>query len=109
LNSNGAGKFKLSVNDFIVKAAALSMKHVPEVNSQFTEQFIRQFENVDISVAVATPSGLITPIVKNADLKGLSTISNDIKDLATRARDNKLAPHEYQVRRNIFVFYFFYR
>ena len=57
------------------------MKHVPEVNSQFTEQFIRQFDNVDISVAVATPSGLITPIVKSADLKGLSTISNDIKSI----------------------------
>lgn len=73
------------------------MKRVPEVNSQFTDAFIRQFETVDICVAVATPAGLITPIVKNADQKGLATISNTVKELAGRAREGKLTPQEYQV------------
>jgi pyruvate dehydrogenase E2 component (dihydrolipoamide acetyltransferase) len=98
LNAQGQGQFKLSVNDFVIKAAAMALKQVPEVNSQWTGQAIRRYKSVDISVAVSTPSGLITPIIKAPDSKGLSQISNNMKELAIRARDNKLAPHEYQVR-----------
>jgi len=96
LNEQSKGAYKLSVNDFIIKAAGLALKQVPECNSQWLDTSIRRYKTVDISVAVSTPSGLITPIVKNADAKGLSTISNTVKDLATRARDNKLAPNEFQ-------------
>ncbi|EIE81648.1 hypothetical protein G6F46_010829 [Rhizopus delemar] len=96
LNKSGDGKYKLSVNDFIIKASALALKKVPEVNSAWQGDFIRQYNSADICVAVATPSGLITPIVANAEAKGLSTISTQVKDLAKRARDGKLAPHEYQ-------------
>lgn len=95
-NEQSKGQYKLSVNDFLVKSAALALKQVPEVNSQWMGSFIRKYNTVDISVAVSTPSGLITPIVKNADLKGLVSISDNIKDLAKRGRDNKLAPEEYQ-------------
>ena len=95
-NDSGAGQFKLSVNDFVIKAAALSMKSVPEVNSAWADSYIRRYDNVDISVAVSTPAGLITPIVKSADMKGLVAISNDVKELAKRGRENKLAPNEYQ-------------
>lgn len=91
------GTFKLSVNDFIVKAAALALKQVPEVNSAWHGDFIRQYDNVDVSIAVATPSGLITPIVKDADLKGLVGISGEIKELAGRAKNNRLKPEEFQV------------
>ncbi|CDS04005.1 hypothetical protein LRAMOSA06960 [Lichtheimia ramosa] len=96
LNKSSEGKYKLSVNDFIVKASALSLKKVPEVNAAWQGDFIRQYKNADISIAVATPTGLITPIVTNAESRGLSDISNTVKDMATRARDGKLAPHEYQ-------------
>ncbi|KAL1935250.1 hypothetical protein VTP01DRAFT_4390 [Rhizomucor pusillus] len=96
LNKSADGKYKLSVNDFIVKASALSLKKVPEVNSAWQGDFIRQYNSADISIAVATPNGLITPIVTNAESRGLSDISNKIKDMATRARNGKLAPHEYQ-------------
>ncbi|KAI9272007.1 pyruvate dehydrogenase complex dihydrolipoamide acetyltransferase [Sporodiniella umbellata] len=96
LNKSAEGKYKLSVNDFIIKASALSLKKVPEVNSAWQGDFIRQYNAADICVAVATPSGLITPIVANAESKGLSSISAQVKDMAKRARDGKLAPHEYQ-------------
>ncbi|KAJ3287658.1 hypothetical protein HK104_008491 [Borealophlyctis nickersoniae] len=96
LNSQANGKFKLSVNDFVIKAASLALKDVPEVNSSWQESFIRQFKTADIAVAVATENGLITPIVAQAEAKGLSTISNSVKELAERARANKLQPHEYQ-------------
>lgn len=92
------GNFKLSVNDFIVKAAALSLKKVPECNSAWYGDFIRQYETVDVCVAVATPSGLITPIVPDADKKGLVSISGRVKELAARAKINKLKPEEYQVK-----------
>lgn len=82
---------KVSVNDVIVRAAALACRDVPEVNHPSNNN-----NDVDISIAVATPTGLITPIVPNADNLGLHGISTKIKDLATRARDNKLKPEEYQ-------------
>ncbi|GFY78103.1 dihydrolipoyllysine-residue acetyltransferase component of pyruvate dehydrogenase complex, mitochondrial [Trichonephila inaurata madagascariensis] len=87
---------KLSVNDFIVKAAALACKKVPEVNSSWQDTFIRQYNSVDVSVAVSTDAGLITPIVFRADSKGLSTISSDTKTLAAKAREGKLRPEEFQ-------------
>ncbi|EFC48127.1 predicted protein [Naegleria gruberi] len=97
LNKAGEKRgFKLSVNDFLVKAAALSMKKVPEINSSWQDTFIRQYNNVDLSVAVQTDSGLITPIVFSAETKGLSSISNEVKALAGKARENKLKPHEFQ-------------
>lgn len=98
LNEKQAKKdgVKLSVNDFVIKAAALAARAVPECNSSWQGDSIRQYNYVDMSVAVSTDGGLITPIVQDADLKGLSAISADVKDLATRARHNKLAPHEYQ-------------
>ncbi|KAL2811666.1 dihydrolipoamide acetyltransferase component of pyruvate dehydrogenase [Aspergillus granulosus] len=100
LNASADGKYKLSVNDFLVKACAVALQKVPQVNSSWTEEngqvVIRQHKAADISVAVATPAGLITPIVKNAQGLGLSSISNTIKDLGKRAKDNKLKPEEYQ-------------
>ncbi|KAF5390202.1 hypothetical protein D9757_002821 [Collybiopsis confluens] len=87
---------KLSVNDFIVKAAACALSDVPEANSAWLGEVIRTYKKADISVAVATPSGLITPIVKDAGSKGLATISAETKALAKKARDGKLAPSEYQ-------------
>ncbi|KAK6029572.1 pyruvate dehydrogenase complex dihydrolipoamide acetyltransferase [Ostertagia ostertagi] len=90
------GKTKISVNDFIVKASALACLRVPEANSFWMDSFIRQNNSVDVSVAVSTPAGLITPIVFNAHAKGLATISSEIKDLAARAKDGKLQPNEFQ-------------
>jgi pyruvate dehydrogenase E2 component (dihydrolipoamide acetyltransferase) len=88
--------YKLSVNDFIIKASAAAMKKVPEVNSSWRGDYIRQFNNADISVAVQTDNGLITPIVFNAEAKGLSDISNNVKTLAEKARNGKLQPQEFQ-------------
>jgi pyruvate dehydrogenase E2 component (dihydrolipoamide acetyltransferase) len=97
LNSQAKDQqYKLSVNDFVIKASALALRQVPEANSSWGGDVIRQFNNVDISVAVATPAGLITPIVTNADVRGLASISSMVRELAGKARDNKLAPHEYQ-------------
>jgi len=87
---------KLSVNDFIIKATALALRQVPAVNASWLDTVIREYKYVDISVAVSTDSGLITPIVKDADIKGLSTISREVRDLASRARQNKLQPAEFQ-------------
>ena len=87
---------KLSVNDLVIKAAAIALRKVPAANASYTEAAIRRYRTVDISVAVAIPDGLITPIVKNADLKGLAQISSEMKDLATRARAGKLKPEEFQ-------------
>lgn len=100
LNASSDGKYKLSVNDFLIKACAIACLKVPAVNSSWREvngqTVIRQHKTVDISVAVATPIGLMTPIVKNADSIGLSSISSSVKDLGKRARDGKLKPEEYQ-------------
>lgn len=89
---------KLSINDMLIKAAAAALIKVPEVNVQFDEatQSILQFSQVDISVAVAIPNGLITPIVKAANQKSLAQISDDMRDLATRAKTGKLQPDEFQ-------------
>ncbi|XP_075211073.1 dihydrolipoamide S-acetyltransferase muc [Lycorma delicatula] len=87
---------KLSVNDFIIKATALASKKVPEANSSWMDTHIREYHSVDVSVAVSTETGLITPIVFEADKKGLLQISNDIKTLAEKARQGKLQPHEFQ-------------
>lgn len=87
---------KVSVNDFIVKACACALQRVPEVNIQFDGQRIKQFTDVDISVAVAIDAGLITPIVKKANTKGLVQISNEVRDLATRAKSGTLKPDEFQ-------------
>lgn len=95
-DADGKPAYKLSVNDFIIKAVALALRKVPAANASWTEEAILQYNNVDVSVAVAIDGGLITPIVKNADQKGLSVISNTMKDLAARARANKLAPEEFQ-------------
>lgn len=86
---------KISINDFVIKASALACKKVPEANSAWMDTFIRKYNNVDINVAVATPNGLITPIVFNADQKGLSSINFDVTSLAKKAKDNKLQPHEF--------------
>lgn len=93
---DGPGAFKLSVNDLIIKAAALALARVPRVNASYTEEGIVEFENVDISVAVAIPDGLITPIIRRADQKGLAAISNEMKDLAERAKAAKLKLEEFQ-------------
>ncbi|KAI0551219.1 dihydrolipoamide acetyltransferase component [Xylaria curta] len=96
LNSSAEGKYKLSVNDFLIKAIAAASKKVPAVNSSWQGDSIRQYDNVDVSVAVATPTGLITPIVTNVEGRGLESISAAVKELAKKARDNKLKPQEYQ-------------
>jgi pyruvate dehydrogenase E2 component (dihydrolipoamide acetyltransferase) len=86
---------KVSVNDFVVRAVALALREVPAANAAWTDEALLLFEDVDISVAVATPNGLITPIVKNADQKGLAAISDEVKALAAKARDGKLRPEEF--------------
>lgn len=96
LNGSAEGKYKLSVNDFLIKAMAVASKKVPAVNSSWQGDSIRQYDNVDVSVAVATPTGLITPIVTNVEGRGLASISAAVKELAKKARDNKLKPQEYQ-------------
>jgi len=87
---------KVSVNDFIIKAVSLALRKVPDANASWTDSAVRRYKDVDISVAVAAPGGLITPVVRSADRKGLLEISRDIRDLADRARAGKLAPDEYK-------------
>lgn len=88
--------YKTSVNDFIIKAVGMALKKVPAANASWYDDAIVQYNNIDISVAVAIEGGLITPIVKNADQKSVITISGEMKDLAARARTGKLAPEEFQ-------------
>ncbi len=88
--------YKLSVNDFVIKALAVALQQVPDCNVSWTEAGMVKHKHSDIGVAVAMPGGLITPIIRNAESKSLSTISNDMKDLAARARTRKLKPQEYQ-------------
>ncbi|EHH68320.1 pyruvate dehydrogenase complex dihydrolipoamide acetyltransferase [Gluconobacter morbifer] len=90
------GSFKLSVNDMMIKAVALALRKVPGLNVQFTDTETLHFENVDISMAVSIPDGLITPIIRDADRKSLKEISATAKDLAKRARAGKLKPEEFQ-------------
>ncbi|UIN21205.1 pyruvate dehydrogenase complex dihydrolipoamide acetyltransferase [Herbaspirillum frisingense] len=93
---NAAGTRKISVNDFIVKAVAAALQSVPDMNVSWTEAALRKYQQADISVAVSTEGGLITPVVRNAGSKTLSAISREIVDLAARARSGALAPNEYQ-------------
>ena len=84
------------MNDLIIKAAAVILRRVPKVNATYTEDNIIIYDDVDISVAVSIPDGLITPIVRKADQKGLAAISNEMKDLIARAKSGKLKPEEFQ-------------
>lgn len=93
---NDKSEVKISVNDFVIRAVALALKKVPTANASYDESGMMYYEHADISVAVATPNGLITPIVKQAESKGLTQIASEMKDLAARARDGKLKPEEYQ-------------
>jgi pyruvate dehydrogenase E2 component (dihydrolipoamide acetyltransferase) len=95
-NNDGKSAYKLSVNDFVIKALALALQRVPDANVSWTEAGMLKHKHSDIGVAVALPGGLITPIVRNAESKSLSAISNEMRDLAMRARERKLKPHEYQ-------------
>lgn len=87
---------KISINDMIIKAVAMALTENPEANASWTEEAILQYNNVDISVAVAIDGGLITPIIRNADQKPITSISKEMKELAKRARENALKPEEFQ-------------
>lgn len=96
INKAADGAYKLSVNDFIIKANAMALKAYPAANTSWTDDAVIQYKHADISVAVATPNGLITPIIKKAEIKTLREISDEMKDLAKRAKDGKLKPEEFQ-------------
>jgi pyruvate dehydrogenase E2 component (dihydrolipoamide acetyltransferase) len=93
---DGKPAYKVSVNDFVIKALALALQRVPDANVAWTEGAMIKHKHSDIGVAVAIPGGLITPIVRKAETKSLSAISAEMKDFGARARARKLAPHEYQ-------------
>jgi pyruvate dehydrogenase E2 component (dihydrolipoamide acetyltransferase) len=93
---DGPAAFKLSVNDLVIKACAIALRRHPQVNSTYTDDAIIQYHDVDISIAVAIPDGLITPIIRQADGLGLAAISNKMKDLGARAKAGKLKPDEFQ-------------
>lgn len=95
-DKDGKPAYKLSVNDFIMKAWALALQQVPQANATWAGDAILYHHRSDVAVAVAVPGGLFTPVVKSCDTKSLRKISEEVKDLATRARNKKLAPHEYQ-------------
>jgi len=95
-NKDGKPAYKLSVNDFVIKALALALQKVPDANVTWTEGGMLKHKTSDVGVAVAIPGGLITPVVRSAHTKSLSAISNEMKDLAARARARKLKPEEYQ-------------
>jgi len=95
-DKDGKPTYKLSVNDFVIKALALALQRVPDANVSWTEAGMLKHKHSDVGVAVALPGGLITPIIRNAETKSLSTISNEMKELAARARAKKLKPQEYQ-------------
>jgi pyruvate dehydrogenase E2 component (dihydrolipoamide acetyltransferase) len=92
----GDDAYLITINDMVIKASAATLRRVPTVNAAWTDDGMALFEDVDISVAVAIPDGLITPIIRKADQKGLATISREMKDLAGRARAGKLKPEEFQ-------------
>ncbi|CAH2033509.1 unnamed protein product [Thlaspi arvense] len=98
LNSfqEASGGKRISVNDLVVKAAALALRKVPQCNSSWTDDYIRQFKNVNINVAVQTENGLYVPVVKDADKKGLSTIGEEVRLLAQKAKENSLKPEDYE-------------
>ena len=93
---DGEGAFKVSVNDFILKASAMALMKVPAANASYTDEALLLHKHADIGVAVAIPGGLITPIVWKAETKGLKQISAEVKDMASRAKAKKLKPEEYQ-------------
>jgi pyruvate dehydrogenase E2 component (dihydrolipoyllysine-residue acetyltransferase) len=95
-DKDGKPSYKLSVNDFVIKALALALQRVPDANVSWTEGGMLKHKHSDVGVAVAMPNGLITPIIRNAETKSLSTISNEMRDFAVRARARKLKPQEYQ-------------
>src|SRR5580693_3635192 len=95
-DKDGKPAYKLSVNDFVIKALALALQRVPDANVSGTDAGMLKHKHSDVGVAVAMPNGLITPIIRNAETKSLSAISNEMKELAGRARARKLKPHEYQ-------------
>jgi pyruvate dehydrogenase E2 component (dihydrolipoamide acetyltransferase) len=94
--ADGKPLYKISVNDFVIKALAMSLKRVPDANVTWTEGAMLRHRHADIGVAVSIPGGLITPVIRRAEEKSLSTISNEMKDYAARARQRKLKPEEYQ-------------
>jgi pyruvate dehydrogenase E2 component (dihydrolipoyllysine-residue acetyltransferase) len=96
LQAQCEGGLKLSINDFVLRATALALRKVPEANASWTDEATRRFRRVDLAVAVATESGLITPIVRDADRKGLAELAAEVRDLAARAREGRLRPEEYQ-------------
>lgn len=89
---NNVAKAKISVNDMVVKAASLACVKVPETNSSWMGDYIRRYTNVNMSVAVQTPHGLMAPTIFNTNLKGLEEIAQEVKEIAGLARDNKLKP-----------------
>jgi pyruvate dehydrogenase E2 component (dihydrolipoamide acetyltransferase) len=93
---NTALDAKVSVNDLLIKALGLALARVPDANVQFAGDQLHKFQRADISVAVAIPGGLVTPVIKDAGNKRVAAIATEMKELAARARDGKLAPHEYQ-------------
>jgi pyruvate dehydrogenase E2 component (dihydrolipoamide acetyltransferase) len=95
-DKDGKPAYKLSVNDFVIKALALALQKIPDANVSWTESAMLKHHHSDVGVAVAMPNGLITPIIRAAETKSLSAISNEMKDLASRARARKLKPNEYQ-------------
>jgi pyruvate dehydrogenase E2 component (dihydrolipoamide acetyltransferase) len=95
-DKEGKPAYKLSVNDFVIKALALALQRVPEANVTWTEGAMLKHKRSDIGVAVSIPGGLITPVVRHAEAKSLSVISNEMKDFAARARARRLKPEEYQ-------------
>jgi pyruvate dehydrogenase E2 component (dihydrolipoamide acetyltransferase) len=95
-DKDGKPAYKLSINDFVIKALALALQRIPDANVSWSEGGMLRHRHSDIGVAVALPGGLITPIIRNAESKSLAVISNEMRDLAGRARARKLKPHEYQ-------------
>jgi len=95
-DKEGKPAFKISVNDFVIKALALALIRVPDANVSWTEGAMLKHKHADVGVAVAIPGGLITPVVRKAEIKTLSAISNEMKDYAARAKARKLKPEEYQ-------------
>ncbi|KAL6496942.1 hypothetical protein OROGR_028871 [Orobanche gracilis] len=98
LNSlqEASGGKRISVNDLVIKAAALALRQVPQCNSSWTSDYIRQYHNVNINVAVQTDNGLYVPVIRDADKRGLSSISDEIKHLAQKAKENSLKPEDYE-------------
>jgi len=95
LNARAEG-FKLSLNDFLIRAVALALKKVPRANASWGEDAIMLWQSIDVSVAVALEDGLVTPIIRNADAKSVVTIAREMAELGARARDGKLKPEEFQ-------------